>query len=340
MKEIQNIDDIQQMVNSFYSKVQKDELIGPIFNERIQDSWPEHLEKMYRFWETVLLDNHSYYGSGLRMSTSRVHGDRSPHAAGDVGPEGEEARAAAVRASGLRLTHGTTVAVDDATLELPTGALTAVVGPNGSGKSTLLRAMSGLHPVERGHLEVLGQRPGTTRRRLAHVLQSTTVNETVPITVAEVVGMGRFARLGLFGRGDRAHVEEAMERTDIAPLARRHLRELSGGQRQRVIVAQALAQRAEMLLLDEPMAGLDITSADRIDQIIREEVERGTTVVLTTHDLHVAMEADHVVLLATRVVASGLPEEVVTADHLSDAYGGHLHELPGGGFVLDDPAPH
>lgn len=246
----------------------------------------------------------------------------------------------AVECDRLRLTHGAVVAVDDATLRLPTGALTAIVGPNGSGKSTLLRAVSGLHPVAAGSLRVLGGSPGGSRRRVAHLLQSTTINESVPITVEEVVRMGRFARLGLFGRGDGRAVVEAMDRMRIAHLSRRHLHELSGGQRQRVIVAQALAQEAELLLMDEPIAGLDITSGERIDRIIGEEVARGTTVVLTTHDLHVAMKADHVVLLATRVVAEGPPDRVVTTDHLAEAYGGHLHELPGGGFVLDDPRPH
>lgn len=248
--------------------------------------------------------------------------------------------AVAVVARALRLSHGARVAVDGADLAFPEGALTAIVGPNGSGKSTLLRAVSGLHPVADGDLRVLGSTAVSARRRVAHVLQATVTNDAVPITVEEVVRMGRYGRARLFGRIERDVVGRAMERMGVADLANRHLTELSGGQRQRVLIAQALVQDAELLLLDEPIAGLDVASADRIDALVREEVDAGRTVVLTTHDLHTAMKADHVVLLSTRVVAQGRPEEVLTTDHLSDAYGGHLHELPGGGFVLDDPHPH
>lgn len=249
--------------------------------------------------------------------------------------------AAAVVADDLSLRHGSHVAVDGADLCLPAGRLTVIIGPNGSGKSTLLRSISGLQEVGAGTLEVLGGAP-RSQRRVAHVLQSAVVNEAIPITVREVVGMGTYVRRGLFRRGhdDAVAVDEAMERLGISDLERRHLGQLSVGQRQRVMVAQALVQEADLLLLDEPVAGLDLTSAERIETIIAAEIERGRTVILTTHDLDTALTGDHVVLLATKVVASGRPEEVLTEAHLATAYGGHLHQLPGGGFVLDDPAPH
>lgn len=249
--------------------------------------------------------------------------------------------APSVRARGLTLTHGDTVAVRDADLDLPEGALTAVIGPNGSGKSTLLRALSGLHRPTAGELTCCGRPPG--HHVAAHVLQTHAVNDSLPVTVAEVVRMGRFPHRGAFRRftdADRAAVDEAMRRMEIADLADRHLGELSGGQRQRVYLAQGLAQQADLLLLDEPVTGLDLTSLDRIAAVLREETDAGRTVIVTTHELHTAQAADHVVLLAGRVVASGAPDVVLTPDHLADAYGGHLHELPGGELMLDDPHQH
>jgi ABC-type Mn2+/Zn2+ transport system ATPase subunit len=129
-----------------------------------------------------------------------------------------------------------------------------------------------------------------------------------------------------------------MRRLDIEDLANRHLAELSGGQRQRVFVAQGLAQEADVLLLDEPVAGLDLPSAERIREVVADERSAGRTVVIATHDLDEAARADHAVLLAGRVVAAGLPDDVLTADHLRAAYSGHLLDLGHGVVVLDDGA--
>lgn len=248
----------------------------------------------------------------------------------------------AVTASGLVLRHGNHVAIDHADLVLPVGRRTVIIGPNGSGKSTLLRSISGLHEVAGGSLEVLGASPQSQHARIAHVLQSTVVNSAIPITVREVVAMGTWSRRGLFGRSrhDDEAIEDGLQRLGIVDLSRRHLDELSIGQRQRVMVAQALVQQADLLLMDEPVAGLDITSAERIEHIIADEIADGRTVVLTTHDLETALQGDHVVLLSTRVIAAGSPAHVLTREHLAEAYGGHLHELPDGGWLLDDPAPH
>lgn len=244
----------------------------------------------------------------------------------------------AVSARGVALAYGDRVALATSDFEIPTGALTALIGPNGSGKSTILNAIAGLlHPVA-GQLAV----PVATRDRpaLAYVLQATQVNEAMPVTVREVVGMGRYADLGPFRRfssRDRALCAEAMTRLDVADLAGRHLAELSGGQRQRVFVAQGLAQAADLLLLDEPVTGLDLPSTERIRAAIRDERERGVTVVLTTHELSDAAAADWVLLLAGRVVASGPPRDVLTTHHLGLAYGVAFRN-EGGRLLIDDAA--
>ena len=136
---------------------------------------------------------------------------------------------------------------------------------------------------------------------------------------------------------DRGAVRRALDRMDVADLERRQLHELSGGQRQRVLVAQGLAQEAELLLLDEPVTGLDGVSRDRILAAVAAERDAGHTVVVSTHDLDDARRCDLVMLLANRVVAFGPPAEVLVGDVLAAAYGGHLLRLPGGATVLDDP---
>jgi manganese transport system ATP-binding protein len=244
----------------------------------------------------------------------------------------------AVTAHGLQLAYGDRLALSPSDLGIPAGAVTAVIGPNGSGKSTLLHAIAGLIEPVGGELGVLVSYP--KHRGVAYVLQSTKVHEEMPVTVGEVVSMGRYSRLGMFGRfrpADREACRTAMRHLDVLDLADRHLDELSGGQRQRVFVAQGLAQEADLLLLDEPVTGLDIVSRDRIVEAIVAERARGVTIVTTTHDLSEAASADHVVLLSGRVIASGTPEDVLTAQHLTKAYGINLLTTADGTVVLDDP---
>jgi len=244
----------------------------------------------------------------------------------------------AVSGTRVVLAYGQRVALGASDFEIPEGSITAVIGPNGSGKSTVLNAIAGLIDPVSGELVV--HTPSGDRAAIAYVLQSTTVNEAMPVTVREVVAMGRYARLGPFrpfAELDRAVCRDAMERLDILDLATRHLDELSGGQRQRVFVAQGLAQRADLLLLDEPVTGLDLLSRETILGVVEEEKLRGATVVQTTHDLAEASEADHVLLLSGRVVASGPPAWVLTPEHVSEAYGVRLVGGEGGGLMIDDP---
>ncbi len=245
----------------------------------------------------------------------------------------------AVVARDLVLAYGDTVAVGRSSFEVPAGRVTAVIGPNGSGKSTLLNAIAGLVAPRAGTLEVPARAGGA--HRIAYVLQTTKVNDALPVTVGEVVAMGRYAAGAAYRRldaRDKAAVAAAMERTGIAGLAGRHLSELSGGQRQRVFVAQGLAQDHDLLLLDEPLSGIDLPTAQAIDAVIHDELIRGCTVIMTTHDLSEARVADHVLLLSGRVVASGPPSDVLAAEHLAAAYGAALLHVEEGTLFVDDPA--
>ncbi len=245
----------------------------------------------------------------------------------------------AVRAEDLVLGYGSTVALAESSFVIPRGKVTAVIGPNGSGKSTVLNAVAGLLEPISGVLEVPARRAGA--HRIAYVLQTTKVNEALPITVREVVTMGRYAGVGglrRLSKADRQAVDSAMGRTGVDGFEGRHLHELSGGQRQRVFVAQGLAQGHELLLLDEPLTGIDLPTAQAIDEVIHDELTRGCTVVLTTHDLSEARVADNVLLLSGRVVGSGPPDVVLTADHLTTAYGPTLLHVEAGRIFVDDPA--
>ena len=246
---------------------------------------------------------------------------------------------AAIVAEDLVLAYGSTVAIDRSSFEIPLGGITALIGPNGSGKSTLLGAIAGLIEPVSGGVEV--RDVDGARQRISFVLQTTKVNDTLPVTVREVVTMGRYATAGAYRRlraEDTVAVDTSMERMGVTNLADRHLSQLSGGQRQRVFVAQGLAQEHEMLLLDEPLTGLDLTSAQAIDKVIHDETQTGCTIVMTTHDLAEAHVANHVLLLSGRVVASGAPEAVLTIENLTAAYGPNLLHVEGEQLFVDDPA--
>jgi len=216
------------------------------------------------------------------------------------------------------------------------------VGPNGSGKSTLLHVIAGLLDPAGGTIEVLGTSPAEARRRVAYVLQGQHAHHHLPVTAGEVVALGRAPSAGPFRRlsaADRAAVRTAMERVEVDTLANRHVSDMSGGQRQRVLIAQGLAQEADVLLLDEPVAGLDIASITAIRRVIDEERAAGRTIVVATHDLSEAAAADTAVLLAGRVIAAGRPDEVLTAANLRAAYAGRLVDV-GEALLLDDGAHH
>ncbi len=245
----------------------------------------------------------------------------------------------AVEAEGLVLGYGDLTVIDTSSFTIPARRVTAVIGPNAAGKSTLLNAIAGLIAPVQGDIRVTAA--SNSNKRVSYVLQTTKVNDALPISVAEVVAMGRFASAGWYhplSTVDREAIDTAMDRLGIKHIARKHLPQLSGGQRQRVFVAQGLVQDHDLLLLDEPLTGIDLTAAKAIDDVIHDEIAKGCTVVMTTHDLSEARVADHVLLVSGRVIAAGAPSEVLTAENLGRAYGDALMHLGGGDLFVDDPA--
>jgi ABC-type Mn2+/Zn2+ transport system ATPase subunit len=229
--------------------------------------------------------------------------------------------------------YGTTVALAPSSLEIQSGQSVALVGPNGSGKSTLLLVLAGLLRPTSGSIE---RRAGV---RVSFVAQHQHQHRWMPISVGEVLRMGRYGERGLLGRlgpDDRHAIVESAERMDVADLVRRPFGELSGGQRQRVLVAQALAARPDLLLLDEPITGLDLASQQRILDVITDETAQGTSVVLSTHHLGEARHTDRVILLAGCVVAEGRPADVLRPALLAEAFGNRMVPTDHGTVVVDE----
>lgn len=241
----------------------------------------------------------------------------------------EEPIEVAIEAQDLELRYGAHVVMEPSSFTAPMGAITALIGPNGAGKSTLLHSMVGLVTPAGGNIQVMGTTPQKARQQVSYVLQSKQVNQSLPLTVYQVVAMGRYPNRGMirpFRIDDRARIGEAMERMNITHLANRHLTELSEGQRQRVFMAQGIAQDHLVMLLDEPLTGLDVVSAEAVDRIMHEEKEHGCSVIVCTHDLGEAGTADHVLLLGDKRVVSGPPSEVLTHENLLAAFGlGLMH---------------
>ena len=232
-------------------------------------------------------------------------------------------------------------ALEDVTFELIAGEQVAVVGPNGAGKSTLFRVIAGVLPASSGQVTVYGSQPGG-HICIAYVPQRSQVDWRFPVSVADVVMMGRVGKLGLFrrpGRKDWDLVHQSLQVVGMDDLARRQIGELSGGQQQRVFIARALAQEAELMLMDEPLTGLDVPAQQDIFEVLAALRQRGVTVMIATHDLNLAAERfDRVMLLNRRLLGLGTPGHVFTPEHLMAAYGGHIHmiQTAAGTMVLSD----
>ena len=231
---------------------------------------------------------------------------------------------ATISADHLCVGYGKHPVVEGVMLEMHPGELLVLIGTNGSGKSTLLKTLAGLIQPVHGDLHVLGQHAGQLPTRVAYLPQHPVSSHTLPLQVRDVVTMGRFAHLGLFKRtssSDRTIVSSAMQRTGIDEQANKPIRDLSGGQQQRTHLAQVLAREAEILLLDEPTAGLDINGRKLVTELIAAERARGVTVVMATHELADAEQATSVMLLAQRVVSMGPPQEALRDEYLRECFG-------------------
>ena len=240
--------------------------------------------------------------------------------------------------------YGDRPAIADVTLSVGAGSLLAVVGPNGAGKSTLLKVMAGLLAPWQGRVEVLGGAPGREARRVAYVPQAETVDWAFPVTVADVVMMGRYPLLGPIRRPgpvDRRLAAEALDKVGMAGHARAQIGRLSGGQRRRVFLARAIAAQPALYLLDEPVTGIDATTQEELMDILEAETRRGRTVVATTHDLACAAERfHHVAAINRRLIAHGPASLILDPRVLQETYGGHLLVLAGQTVVLDDAHHH
>jgi manganese/zinc/iron transport system ATP- binding protein len=219
----------------------------------------------------------------------------------------------------------------DIDFAVPTGKLIGVVGPNGAGKSTLIKAAMGLVPLSSGYVRVFGGTLAQNRQRVGYVPQRSSVDWDFPTNVLDVVLMGRYGRLGLFKRPRASDIEvayESLRKVGMQEFARRQISQLSGGQQQRVFLARALAQDADLYLMDEPFVGVDAATETAIVDLLREMRRQGKTVLVVHHDLQTAPEYfDWILLLNLRLVAFGPLQEVFTDALLQHTYGGRLNVL-------------
>ncbi len=247
-----------------------------------------------------------------------------------------------IRAKGLTVTYrnGHT-ALRDASFTIPRGTITGLVGVNGAGKSTLFKALMGFVPVSAGQIEILGQsvRAMIKQQAIAYVPQAEEVDWTFPVLVKDVVMMGRYGHMGLLRRpraADHAAVKEALARVNMEPYHDRQIGELSGGQKKRVFLARALAQDAQVILLDEPFTGVDVKTEEQIIALLRDLRDEGRVMLVATHNLGSVPEfCDRVVLVKGTVLAHGPTPEVFTAERLRQAFGGVLRH-----FLLEGPQLH
>ena len=246
-----------------------------------------------------------------------------------------------LRAVGLTVRYESGAALDAVSFVLQVGDQTAVVGPNGAGKTTLFKVIAGVLNSTGGDVKVYGNEPGG-HICIAYLPQRSHVDWNFPVNVTDVVMMGRVGRMGLLrhpSARDREIVRQVLRVVNLSDLANRQISELSGGQQQRMFIARALAQEAELVLMDEPLTGLDVKSQEEIFNILEELRQREVTIMVATHDLNLAAERfDRLMLLNERILGFGQADGVFTPELLSEAYSGHMRfiDTPEGTMVVED----
>ena len=234
------------------------------------------------------------------------------------------------------------VALRDASFEIPQGSITGLVGVNGAGKSTIFKAIMGFVPCSSGHIKVLGDtvQKALKSNLIAYVPQSEEVDWTFPVLVKDVVMMGRYGHMGFFRqacRDDFFAVEKALERVGMAEYRDSQIGELSGGQRKRVFLARSIAQNGQIILLDEPFAGIDVQTEDQIISLLSELRSEGRIMLVSTHNLgSVAEFCDRTILIKGTILNFGLTEDVFTSKNLEKAFGGVLRHFSLGGSDLHE----
>lgn len=237
---------------------------------------------------------------------------------------------------------GDRYAISDINFAVRRGERVAVIGPNGAGKSTLFKAIVGLLPFTSGSVSIHGEDCRTSHNLVGYVPQHHEIDWNFPATVEDVVMMGRARQIGWFRsprRPDWQAVHERLAQVNMDKLAKRQIGELSGGQKRRVFIARALAQNADVLLLDEPFSGVDTTAEEEIMQTLDDLRAFKVTIILATHDMDMAVNRfDRMLLMKNRLIAYGTPAEVFTPEHLLVAYGGRVSVLQQNGetYVLAD----
>lgn len=222
-------------------------------------------------------------------------------------------------------------------LDITPGHVYGVLGPNGAGKSTLFKSILGLIDIMSGDIKIWGGSVEEHRVRLAYIPQKDDVDWDFPATVRDIVSMGRYPHKSLFqpfNSEDRDRINQALEDMGIADLAERQIGRLSGGQQQRVFIARALAQEAELLFLDEPFVGVDMTTEDKIITILKDLAKKGKTMLVVHHDLSsVENYFDSVILLNQRLISAGSIDTTFTQENLRKAYGSQLTILHKAGML-------
>lgn len=229
----------------------------------------------------------------------------------------------------FRYTPGDSPVLENVSVSINPGEKVALVGPNGAGKSTLMKLILGLEQIQSGKIDIYGHKAHSCRHRVAMVPQKSSIDWSFPVTVRQVVTMGRYVHLGWFknpGKKDWEAVEQAMETMEINDIADKQVGELSGGQQQRVMLARTIAHDADLLLLDEPLNHVDIATQELMFHTIERICNDGKSVLVSTHDLGIlTVHFSRVLFLDKSIIADGSAENVLTPQNIAKAYGFEFH---------------